>query len=66
MTSDEMWEQLIERHPSFADESNLVSLRARGLKALLKQAWDEGYDTAVRKNADIFTNTSLFNRIFKN
>ena len=64
-----MWKQLVERHPSFADETNLVSLRARGLRALIEQAWDEGYDTALRRSADTFAErrsvSDLFSQIFK-
>jgi len=70
MTSEDIWKQLVERHPSFEAEENLVSLRARGLKALINQAWSEGYATATRKNADIFTDkgnvSDLFKHLFKN
>jgi len=70
MTAEQMWKQLVERHPSFGDEENLASLRVRGLRNLLEQAWDEGYDTALRKSADTFANRGsipdIFSKIFKN
>ena len=68
MTAEQMWDQLVERHPSFGDEENLASLRVRGLRNLLEQAWDEGYDAALRKSADTFTNRNsrpdIFSKIF--
>lgn len=64
MTATDMWNQLVERHPSFAVEENLVSLRARGLHALIQQAWDEGHAAAVRKNADLYTGRSSFEELF--
>jgi len=70
MTSKEIWDQLVERHPSFKDDDNLASLRVRGLRSLIEQAWDEGYDTAIRKSADIFTKnksiSDIFPSLFKN
>ena len=70
MTAEQMWNQLVERHPSFAEEENLASLRVRGLRNLLEQAWEEGYDTALRKSADTFTGRSsmpnFFSKLFNN
>jgi hypothetical protein len=37
-----MWLELCERHPEFRDPESVVKLRARGLKALIDQAYDEG------------------------
>jgi hypothetical protein len=70
MTANNIWDQLVVRHPSFKDDDNLASLRVRGLRNLIEQAWDEGYDTAVRKSADVFTKSSplpdIFSKLFKN
>lgn len=42
MTKLELWNALIERYPEFVDEEYIVKQRARGLRRLLDQAWDEG------------------------
>ena len=43
MTKDELWNVLLERYPDFKDEEFVVKLRARGLRNLINQAWDEGF-----------------------
>jgi hypothetical protein len=43
MTKDELWAALVERYPEFKDEEYIVKQRARGLKRILDQAWDEGH-----------------------
>ena len=40
MTNEEMWGQLVDRHGW--KEEDVVKLRARGLKNLIDQAWEEG------------------------
>ncbi len=47
MTKDEIWNALLERHPDFKDEEFVVKLRARGLRRLIDQAWDEGHSKGV-------------------
>ena len=42
MTAADIWNELCERHPEFRDPEHVVKLRARGLKALIDQAHDEG------------------------
>lgn len=44
MTIEELWSALCERYPEFADEQYIVRQRARGLKQLLEQAWNEGHE----------------------
>jgi len=42
MDANEIWKQLCERHPMFSNPEHVVKLKARGLKALLDQAYLEG------------------------
>lgn len=42
MDANEIWKQLCERHPMFGIPKHVVKLKARGLKALLDQAYLEG------------------------
>jgi hypothetical protein len=53
MTKDELWQIFIEAYPTAADPEFVVKLRARGLRRLLDQAWDEG--RRARDGEDIFT-----------
>lgn len=43
MTAEEMWRQLQERHPSLQDPNSTITLKSRGLKALIDQAYSEGH-----------------------
>ena len=42
MDANEIWKQLCERHPTFSDPEHVVKLKARGLRSLINQAYDEG------------------------
>ena len=42
MDANEIWKQLCERHPAFSDPEHVVKLKARGLLALIEQAYNEG------------------------
>jgi len=44
MNKQEFWDAIIEKYPSFADDENVCKLKARGLRRLIEQAWQEGYD----------------------
>ena len=43
MTRDELWCKFAERNPSF-DGDGSVTLSARGLRKLFRQAWDFAYE----------------------
>jgi hypothetical protein len=43
MNREEIWTQLTERHHKWADPDHICKLTARGMKALLDQAFNEGY-----------------------
>ncbi|MFA6043353.1 MAG: hypothetical protein WC718_00085 [Phycisphaerales bacterium] len=47
MTKQELWEAVCVRYPDFRDEEHVVRQRARGLRRLLDQAWDEGHEKGV-------------------
>ena len=49
MTDDDMIDELIERHPSWKDGSTLVTLRSRGIQALIRQAYAEGRDAGMKR-----------------
>lgn len=63
-----MWNQLTEKHPSFQDPDNVVKLTSRGLKALIDQAYEEGYDNGSKEdytpNKDGFDILGMFNEMF--
>lgn len=46
MDNIEIWRQLLERYPTWIDAQVEVTLRARGLKALLDQAYECGLESA--------------------
>lgn len=48
MNKQELWEAVCERYPEFKDDEHIVKQRARGLRRLLGQAWDEGHDQGVK------------------
>ena len=58
MYASDIWKQLVERHGW--TEEDLVKLKARGIKKLIHQAWNEGYAKGKDQNKD-----SLFNNIFR-
>jgi len=60
MNADEMWSQLCERHPMFRNPEHVVKLRARGLLALIEQAYEGGLLEGARKPVD----TSVFDQLF--
>lgn len=47
MNKTELWNAVVERYPEFKDENFVVKQRARGLRRLLDQAWDEGRDAGL-------------------
>jgi hypothetical protein len=56
MYASEMWQQLQERH-GWSDD-DVVKLKASGIKKLINQAWNEGYEkgkeTGVSHGEGIF------------
>lgn len=51
MNKEEIWNQLCERHPEFKDPEYELKQRARGLKALIDQAYDNGVENQKRASA---------------
>lgn len=49
MNKQEIWRQLVDRYPTWNDPTTVVKLTARGLKALIDQAYDEGLATELPK-----------------
>lgn len=49
MNNIEIWVQLTERHTSWSDPEEVVKLRARGLKALIDQAFECGKEIGEAK-----------------
>ena len=47
MDKTELWEAVCDRYPEFKDDEHIVKQRARGLRRLLEQAWDEGHKKGV-------------------
>ncbi len=48
LTKDEMWKQLVERHPKFEDPEHVLKMKANGLRNLIIQAWEQGHDAGVK------------------
>lgn len=48
MKKEDYWEAVCKRYPKFRDPEHIVKQRARGLKALLDQAFDLGHDQGFR------------------
>jgi len=42
MTKSEIWQAFLDQYPQFEGDESIVKLKARGLKRLIDQAWDEG------------------------
>ena len=59
MYASEMWKQLRDRH-GWSDD-DVVKLKASGIKRLIQQAWNEGYEKG-RKSSK--SSDSIFNSIF--
>lgn len=47
MSKDEIWKQLVERHPKFEDPEYILKMKANGLRNLIEQAWNCGHDKGV-------------------
>jgi hypothetical protein len=62
MTNIEIWRQLTERHEDWNNPDHIVKLRARGLKALIDQAYQCGKENSIDNN---FPN-ELYKQIFGN
>lgn len=55
-TFEEYWEALVKKNPAFGRaEEEHVTLTARGLKAVIKQAWDKGELSMAQKTAKAFS-----------
>ena len=69
MTNQDIWSQLVKRY-GWTSKDDVVKLKAGGIKALIDQAWDEGYKTrseiqeSLDKNKDP-SNLNIFSDIFK-
>jgi len=63
MTNQELWQLFTEAHPNAKDEEYIIKLKSRGLKRLLNQAWDEGFNQS-RQSQNINKNPfeDLFGR----
>jgi hypothetical protein len=70
MNREEIWTQLTERYPKWADPDHICKLTARGMKALLDQAFNEGYAAGahntkvLRDMADKYGPKNPFDQIF--
>lgn len=49
MTKKEYVAAVLERYPQFEDGNAVIKLKARGIIALISQAWDEGHADASKK-----------------
>jgi hypothetical protein len=49
MTAEEMIQQLIELYPAWESDEHVASMRVRGIKKLIRQAYEEGKDAGVRR-----------------
>ena len=47
MSNEEIWEQLLKRHPSFKDEGHVFKQTVKGFKAVIDQAYEEGRKAGV-------------------
>jgi len=66
MNKTEMWNAVVEQHPEFADGAFVLKQRARGLRRLIEQAWDEGYKAAPTPCPKPAPMDDIFNKFFKN
>ena len=58
-TFEEYWEALIEKNPAFGrSESEHITLTVRGLKNVVKQAWDKGELAMAEKTAKPFSDSA--------
>lgn len=72
MNKTELWDQLVARHPEFTDPDYILRQRSRGLRAIIFQAYDEGYKTGEAMAANRANQTGptsnpfqgLFNDLF--
>jgi hypothetical protein len=57
-TFEEYWEALVKKNPAFGRaQDEHVTLTARGLKAVVKQAWEKGEMSMAQKTAKAFSDT---------
>jgi hypothetical protein len=57
-TFEEYWGALVKKNPAFGRaEDERVTLTARGLKAVVKQAWEKGEMCMAQKTAKAFSDT---------
>lgn len=62
MTDQDMIDQLVERHPEWADKNHVAKLKVSGIEALIRQAFQEGL-SAGRWNG-LKQDKSIFEQIF--
>ena len=62
MTDQDMIDQLVERHPEWADDEHVVAMRVRGIKNLIRQAFQEGLNTGRWSGSK--QDKSIFEQIF--
>lgn len=54
MTEDQFMQAVLARNPGLdKDDDEVIKLKARGLKALLRQAFQKGYEDAADKLAKV-------------
>jgi hypothetical protein len=68
MNNQDMWIQLVERHVEWSDPEHVAKLRVKGIKALIDQAFECGFQVGNSRrerhtmNADF---KDLFGKKFK-
>lgn len=61
-TFEEYWEALVKKNPAFGRaEGEHVTLTVRGLKAVIKQAWEKGEMSMAQKTAKAFSDADRRN-----
>lgn len=61
-TFEEYWEALVQKNPAFGRaEGEHVTLTARGLKAVVKQAWEKGEISMAQRTAKAFSDADRRN-----
>jgi hypothetical protein len=61
MNADEMWSQLCERHPEFKNDDYVLAQKARGLRRLIEQAYENGREDGRKETQN---GNQLYNQLF--